>query len=331
MKANGNSYPLSARIILAPLSGISSLPFRKINREAGCKFAFLEMICARSYSYDSKKTLKMMATDDSDRPLGVQLLGNDTYYLVKALEKLKDYKYDVLDFNAACPYKKITRQGQGAGLLKDPKKLKTLLTVMVKETALPVTVKLRLGWQDTKSAVDIAKYAQDSGISAVCVHGRTAKQNYSGEVDYTAIRKIKKALSIRVIASGNIWSAALAKKMLEETGCDAIMVARGALGNPWIFNEIEEFLATGKAFARPQASEVAEVMKRHFELCLGFYGEKTGIVNFRKFYIWYSRGFAKTKSLRVSVGRASTKTQMLTLIDDFIASVIKNNLSRQII
>jgi tRNA-dihydrouridine synthase B len=310
-----------SRVILAPLSGVSSLPFRRISRAAGCKFAFLEMICARSLSYSSKKTIAMMASDDNDRPLGVQLLGNETYYLLKALEKMKDYKYDVLDFNAACPYKKITKQGKGAALLKEPKKLKVLLSAIVKEVNLPVSVKLRIGWENTKDAVSIAKYAQDSGIRAICVHGRTRKQGYQGEVDYSTIKKIKDALCIPVIASGNIWSASLAKKMFEETGCDAVMVARGALGNPWIFKEIEEFLDTGKILPRPCANTIGQTMKGHLDLCIDFYGERAGIINFRKFYVWYTRGFSKVRTLRKEVFCATNRKQMFELIDRFVSTV----------
>ncbi len=313
------SFPFP-RVILAPLSGISSLPFRMLNRKAGCKFAFLEMICARSLSYLSKRTLEMMRSSSNDRPLGVQLLGNDSYYILKALESLKDYNYDVLDFNAACPQKKVTSRGKGAALLEHPKKLRELLTGIVKEVKVPVTVKIRLGWDNAKNVVNIAKHVQDAGISAVCIHGRTRMQKYRGPVNYSAIRKVKDVLNIPVIGSGDIWSDLLAKKMFEETGCDAITVARGVLGNPWIFNEIDEFLTTGKIPSKPSIREVAQMMKRHLNLCLDFYGERAGTIKFRKFYVWYTRGFLETKPLRTGVFSAGNKPQMLNLIDKFIAA-----------
>lgn len=315
-KCINNSFKFP-RVILASLSGISSLPFRRLNREAGCKFAFLEMISARSLSYSSKRTLEMMQSNSGDSPLGLQLLGEQSCYILKALEKLKDYKYDVLDFNAACPQKKITGHGKGAALLKNPKKLQNLLKEIVKEVTVPVTVKLRLGWDNEKQAVDIAKHTQDAGISAVCIHGRTKTQGYRGSVNYSAIKKVKASLSIPVIASGDIWSAQLAKKMFDETNCDAITVARGALGNPWIFNEIDEFLNTGKILPRPVIKEVVQTMKHHLGLCTDFYGEKIGTMKFRKFFIWYTRGFLKTKPLRLSVAGIKTKLQMLNLIDKF--------------
>ena len=305
------------RIILAPLSGISSLPFRIINREAGAEFAYLEMISARSLSYLSRRTIEMMRTNNFDRPLGVQFLGNDSYYILKALEKLKDYKYDLLDFNAACPQKKITTGGKGAALLGQPKKLQKILAQLVKETKVPLVLKMRLGWDSDRDCLKIAKYAQDVGVSAVCVHGRTRIQGYRSPVNYPAIRKIKSALKIPVIASGDIWSAPLAKKMFDQTGCDSITVARGALGNTWIFREIKEFLSRGKILDKPSLDEMVKVMKRHLGLTIDFYGERAGIVKFRKFYIWYMRGFSKTKGLRKSTHSAKNSQQMLKLIDEF--------------
>ncbi|MCF7908611.1 MAG: tRNA dihydrouridine synthase DusB [Candidatus Omnitrophica bacterium] len=307
------------RIMLAPLSGVSSLPFRKLNREAGCKFAFLEMISARSLSYSSRRTLEMLSTEKSDQPLGVQLLGDDSYDILKALEKLRDFPYGILDLNAACPRRKITSNGKGAALLKSPKKLQKLLSNMVKEANLPVTVKLRLGWDSAKNIVNIAKYAQDAGIAGVCLHGRTREQGYRDSIDYLSIEKVKKALSIPVIASGDIFSASKAKEMFDQTNCDAIIVARGALGNPWIFKEIEEFLTKGKVVARPTIKEVAKMMKKHLDLSIGFYGERIGTVEFRKFYIWYTRGFLKTKTLRTSTHQAKSRLEMFKLIKDFSA------------
>ncbi len=266
-----------------------------------------------------------MRTNKNDRPLGVQLLGNDSYYILKALEKLKDYNYDVLDFNAACPQKKVTSRGKGAALLEQPEKLQQLLAGIVKEAKVPVTVKLRLGWDNAKNVVNIAKHVRDAGVSAVCIHGRTRMQRYRGAVNYPAIRQVKASLNIPVIGSGDIWSALLAKKMFEETGCDAITVARGVLGNPWIFNEIDEFLATGKILSRPGVRKVARTMKRHLDLCLDFYGEKIGTIKFRKFYVWYTHGFLKTNPLRTGVFRASNKSQMLDLIDKFVATALLQN------
>ena len=321
---------LFPRVILAPLSGVSSLPFRALNREAGCKFAFLEMICARSLSYSSNTTMKLMLTDSHDRPLGVQLLGRDPDYLSKALDKLSEYAYDILDFNAACPQKKVTRCGKGAALLKCPKELQRLLAPIVKKANVPVTAKLRLGWDNERNAVNIAKHVEDAGVSAVFVHGRTKAVGYGGPVNYSVIGEIKAALKIPVVGSGDIWSAQMAKTMFDETGCDAITVARGALGNPWIFGEIEGFLATGEIMPRPTVNEIAQMMKRHLDLCVGFYGEEKGAMEFRKFHVWYTRGFSGTKPLRANVFSAGNKLEMISLIDDFVTAADDSERTQQL-
>ncbi|MFC1621308.1 tRNA dihydrouridine synthase DusB [Candidatus Omnitrophota bacterium] len=308
------------KIFLSPMAGISSLPFRMLNREFGCEFCFLEMINCRSLSGSSRKTQEMMNTSEKDKPLGVQILGEKKEFILRALEKLRDYRMDVLDFNAACPQKKITSRGEGAALLKTPKKLNKLLKLIVKNSDRPVTAKIRLGWNDFSHARDIALYAQDAGIRALFVHGRTREQGYSGKVNYKAISMIKKALCIPVVGSGDILNAEMAKKMLDETGCDTITVARGALGNPWIFKEIKEFLKTGNILKRPSMKEVTNIMKFHLDLCCNFYGEKRGVIGFRKFFIWYTRYFKGVKPLRNKAAHVKTLLETTGLIDDFCAA-----------
>ena len=250
-------------------------------------------------------------TSPDDTPLGIQLLGNNPYYLLKGLDTLRQIKFDLLDFNAACPQKKVTSKGKGAALLKNPRKLNQLLKLLVDNSPVPVTVKIRLGWDNASSALDIAGYARDAGIKAIFVHGRTKLQGYSGEVDYDCIRKIKKTVDIPVIASGNIFNAILAKKMFDETGCNAILIARGALGNPWIFKEISGYLENGELMPRPDIQEIISVMLSHLNSYIDFYGEKNGITKFRKFYIWYTRGISGVKPLRNAIVAAKTKAQMV--------------------
>ncbi len=309
---------LSHSVMLAPLSGISSLPFRRINRQFGCKCAFLEMIHAHSLCYQSKKTIESLQSDPKDRPLGVQLLSNKQEFLRAALEKLSDYNFDLLDFNAACPQKKVTSKGEGAALLKDLNLLQSLLKIMVQHSpGVTVTVKVRLGWDSACGAYDIARCVQDAGVDGIFVHGRTKVQGYSGDIDYNAIRKMKKAIRIPLIASGNILNAGLAKKMFQETGCDGIIIARGSLGNPWIFREIEQFLKNGKIPARPKVDEIAEVMKRHFDLSIEHFGPSRSVGMFRKFYVWYTRGVKGVKYLRPKVMRVLTVQAMLDAIEEF--------------
>ena len=309
---------LSSRVILAPMAGITDLPFRVLNRGFGCKFAFVEMINARSLGYKSKKTNSMLSTNQEDSPLGVQLLGCEHNFIQRAMDILAQYKFDLLDFNAACPAKKVTRRGEGASLLKNPKKLNQLLKLVVKDSKVPVTVKIRSGWdKNTLNAKEAALYAQDAGIKALFIHGRSKEQGYSGTVDYKVIKAVKDSLDIPVIASGDILSAPLAKKMFDETGCDGIIVARGALGNPWIFKEIQEFITSGKTITRPSIKETMKTMLEHLDLCIDFYGESVGVVIFRKFIAWYTRGLRKARPLREKASRVKTKQEIVTLFKEF--------------
>ncbi len=314
-KILNSKYPL----ILAPMAGVSSLPFRIISREFGAQYAFLEMIHARSLSYESKQTMELLRTNEIDRPLGLQFLSKEEDFIKSALERLNEYKYkyDVLDFNAACPVRKISSRGEGAGLLQSPRKLKKLLKVIVKESPVPVSVKIRLGWDNTDSACDIALQAEDAGIDVLFVHGKTKVQGYRGEVDYGAIGRIKKRLKIPVIASGNILNAGRAKQMFDETGCEGLLVARGALGNPWIFKEISTYLEKGILLERPAIDEIADAMQRHFDLSLECFGDKRGVIRFRKFYVWYTKGVTGIRPLREEVMRITAKEAMNKVIEKF--------------
>ncbi|MCX5709197.1 MAG: tRNA dihydrouridine synthase DusB [Candidatus Omnitrophica bacterium] len=295
---------LKSRLILAPMAGISDLPFRLLCRKFGAELAFVEMINARSIGHKSRRTRSMLSTSPKDKPLGLQLLGSEEPYIRKALQVLKEYKFDILDFNAACPAKKVVRRGEGASLMKDPKKLSKLLKLVVKSSKVPVTVKIRSGWdKDSVNAREVALYAQDAGVAGVFVHGRTKVQGYGGSVDYKSIREVKKALKIPVIASGDIFSAALIDKMLDETGADGVAVARGALGNPWIFED-----------RKPDKKEVVTIMTEHLNSCVDFYGEKRGVIIWRKFFGWYTKGFRKVRPLREKSSRAKTRDEMLGII-----------------
>lgn len=258
----------------------------------------------------------MLSSGPRDKPLGVQILGCEEKFILKALDVLKNYKFDLLDFNAACPAKKVVRRGEGSALLKDPKKLNKLLKLVVKNSKIPVTVKIRSGWdKDSANAKELALYAQDAGVSALFIHGRTRLQEYGGSVDYEAIKKVKRALDIPVIASGDIFSAQLAQKMLSETNCDGLVIARGSFGNPWIFKEIKEFLKTGKAIPKPAKPKVIEIMLEHLDASIAFYGERNGVVLFRKFFAWYTKGFRNTRPLREKSSRAKTRLEMEEIIN----------------
>lgn len=307
---------LKSNLILAPMAGVTDLPFRLLCRRFGAELAFIEMINCRSISHKSRKTRHMLSTAPEDRPLGVQILGCEEKYILKALDVLRAYKFDILDFNAACPAKKVVRRGEGAALLKDPKKLGKILKLVVKNSKIPVTVKMRLGWDmDSINAEKVALYAQDAGVSGLFIHGRTKAQEYGGSVDYKVIARVKKSLSIPVIASGDVFTAQLAKKMLSETNCDGLVIARGSFGNPWIFKEIKEFLKTGNLLLKPARTKVIKIMLEHLDASIAFYDERNGVILFRKFFAWYTKGIRNIRPLRESSSRAKTREEMAGLIE----------------
>lgn len=306
---------LKSNLILAPMAGITDLPYRLLCRKFGAELAFVEMINCRSVSFKSKRTKQMLFTESKDSPLGLQILGCEEKYILHSLEILKDYKFDIIDFNSACPAKKVVRRGEGSGLLRDPKLFAKIIKLVVKNSWLPVSVKIRLGWdKDSINAKEVSLIAQDCGVDALFIHGRTKTQGYSGQVDYNAISEVRKGLKIPLIASGDIFSGALARKMLDETGCAGLAVARGSLGNPWIFKEIKEYLETGKIAKRPTEKIIAKTMLEHLDSCVEFYGERNGVVIFRKFYTWYTKGLPKVRRLREKSSRVRTREEVVKII-----------------
>jgi tRNA-dihydrouridine synthase B len=262
------------------MAGISDLPFRLINRSFGCPFAFTEMISASSLVHGSRHTRSMLATTAEDRPLGVQLLGGDPIIIRKALDILGNDHFDVVDFNAACPVSKVVSRGEGAALLKDPLRLQDLLREIVSATDKPVTVKIRSGWDGRNiNARDVALRAEDAGVRAVFIHGRTKAQGYAGSVDYGVIRAVKESLAIPVIASGDALSPELVRRMFDVTGCDGVVMARGALGNPWIFPQTAGYLDSGTVMSFPGIAERKRVMQEHLSLNISFHGERRGVIH----------------------------------------------------
>jgi len=318
------SLKLNSHLILAPMAGITDLPLRMLNRRFGCELAFIEMINVRSLSYKSKKTRRMLASSAQDRPLGIQLLGKEPRFINRAMDILQEYNFDLLDFNAACPARKVARRGEGAALLKKPKELSKILKMLVKNSRHPVTVKMRIGWDsDSINAREVSLYAQDAGVKAVFLHGRTALQGYAGSVDYRTIAQAKKALDIPLIASGDVLSAQLAERMFKETGCDGVLMARGALGNPWIFRETEDFLKRKKIASLPKIEEITGVMLEHLQAYVDFHGERMGLIKFRKFFGWYTKGFRKVRHLREKSSRARKMEDMVKIIGECLRDKTK--------
>lgn len=312
--------------MLAPMAGISDLPYRLINRRFGCELAFTEMISARALTRYNANTLNMLATDPADRQLGVQLLGNDPEIMVRAIDIMQSIPvpYDIIDINAACPVSKVTKKGEGAALLRDPKKLYEILKAVVKTGQTPVTVKIRAGWdEESVNARDIAMLAQDAGVNAVIIHGRTQSQGYSGKVDYEEIRKVKESLNIPVVASGDAFSARLIKNIFKWTNCDGVAIARGALGNPWIFRETEHYLKFGELPVQHDLNELVDNMLFHLEMAISADGELEGTKKFRKFFAWYVRGLHEARAFKARAFSAETQEQMAGLIDELKTSYFR--------
>jgi nifR3 family TIM-barrel protein len=304
-------------VMLSPMAGVSDLPFRLITRSFGSTLAFTEMIDINAISQKDRRTTHMLSSSPDDRPLGVQLLGNSVSQIPVAVERLSAHACDLIDFNAACPSPKVTRKGKGAALMKDPKQLRDILSALVRLSPVPVAVKIRAGWDaDSVNARDVALHAQDAGISALFIHGRTKVQGYSGAVDYGIIGKVKEALDIPVIASGDNLSLERVRRMFAETGCDGVAIARGVLGNPWILRDVMSFFRDGTVPPKPDVAERVAVMKRHLELCIEHWGGNRGVGIFHKFFIWYTRGLPGLRPLRDRAFRTGTKEGLLEVIDE---------------
>lgn len=302
--------------LLAPMAGVSDLPFRLITRSFGVPLAFAEMIDARAIARGERKTRYMLTTAPEDRPLGVQFLGHDETDLVEAVAALEGFGFDLLDLNAACPTPKVTRKGKGAALLKDPSRLGGLLKALVSQARVPVTVKIRAGWDPASvNAREVALRAEDAGISALFIHGRTRSQGYGGTVDYRIIQQVKAALTIPVIASGDNLSVPAIKRMFDETGCDGVTLARGSLGYPWLCRELNRFFEGGLPCEKPTLAERLAIIRKHLDLIVAHYGEKRGVACFHKFFIWYTRGLRGTKPLRDGAFRADTRDELDRLIE----------------
>ncbi len=311
------SILLPEPFFLAPMAGVSDLAYRLVNRSFGITLAFTEMVSARALTFSNKRCLQMLVSAEEDQPLGVQLLGSDEDSIYRALDVLDTYTYDVIDFNAACPVSKVVRRGEGAGLLRDPERLRRLLNVLVSRATVPVTLKIRSGWDDTPiNARDIAVMAEDAGVAAIVIHGRTRAQGYDGRVDYAVIRDAKKAVRIPVIGSGDVLTAELATKMFEETDCDGVAIARGSMGNPWIFGQIARMLDGGTMPGKPTLDEVISVMRKHLDLSVGFLGESLGVISFRKCFIWYTHGIPNVRALRTRAAKARSIREMNDVIEE---------------
>lgn len=306
-------------VFLAPMAGITDMPFRILCREQGCGFVYTEMVSAKGMHYNDIKSQKLTELDEREKPAGIQIFGSDPEILASIAERLDSSDAALIDINMGCPTPKITKNGEGSALMLKPLLIGEIVKSVSSATKKPVTVKIRKGWDDEHvNAVEIAEVAQKNGASAVAVHGRTREQFYSGKADWDIIKNVKKAVSVPVIGNGDIIRPEDAVRMLEYTGCDAVMVGRGAQGNPWIFKRIRHYMKTGEILPEPSMSEKIDMIIRHMGMLIELKGEHTGICEMRKHIAWYIKGMRNSAAVKETVFRLESKDEIISLLKMFL-------------
>ena len=298
---------LPNNLILAPMAGVTDLPFRLLCKEQGAGLLCMEMVSAKAIMYKNRNTQSLLEIDPRENPVSLQLFGSDPDIISNIAHEIEERPFDLLDINMGCPVPKIVNNGEGSALMKNPKLAGEIIRKTVKAINKPVTVKIRKGFDDDHvNAVEMAKIAEDAGAAAVAVHGRTREQFYSGKADWDIIRQVKEAVSIPVIGNGDILTAMDVIRMEEQTGCDGFMIARGAQGNPWIFKQILHYFETGEHLPKPSIEEVTQMILRHARMMLEFKGEYIGIREIRKHAAWYTAGYPNSARLRVAINNVES-------------------------
>lgn len=301
------SVTLPNNLILAPMAGVTDLPFRLLCKEQGAGLLCMEMVSAKAILYKNRNTESLLEIDPRENPVSLQLFGSDPEIISKIAHQIEDKPFDILDLNMGCPVPKIVNNGEGSALMKNPKLAGEIIRETAKAIDKPVTVKIRKGFDDEHiNAVEMAKIAEDAGAAAVAVHGRTREQFYSGRADWDIIRQVKEAVSIPVIGNGDLLTAEDVIAMEAQTGCDGFMIARGAQGNPWIFRQILHYFETGEHLAKPTLEEVTQMILRHARMMLEFKGEYIGIREIRKHAAWYTAGYPNSARLRVAINNVES-------------------------
>ena len=301
--------------ILAPMAGVTDLPFRLLCREQGAGLLCMEMVSAKAIQYNNKNTQALLEIHPKERPVSLQLFGSEPDTISEIAKRIEELPFAILDINMGCPVPKIVKNGEGSALMKNPKLVHEIVSKTVKAIQKPVTVKIRKGFDDTCiNAVEIAKIIEDAGAAAVAVHGRTREQYYSGKADWDIIRQVKEAVSIPVIGNGDVVSGESALAMQKQTGCDGVMIGRGSQGNPWIFSELLEYEKTGKMPERPSKEEIRDMILRHAKLQLEYKGEYLGIREMRKHVAWYTTGMPNSAKLRNEINAVETYEQLESML-----------------
>lgn len=310
------SVEIENPLILAPMAGVTDLPFRLLCKEQGAGLLCTEMVSAKAISFHNKNTISLMQIDPKENPVSLQIFGSEPELMAEVAKSIEEQPFDILDINMGCPVPKVVNNGEGSALLKNPALIREIVTKVAHAIKKPVTVKIRIGFEGyLVDSIEIAKIIEDSGAAAIAVHGRTRQQYYSGEADWDTIRRIKEAVSIPVIGNGDVDSPQKAEKLLTETGCDAVMIGRAVRGNPWLFHETEHYLRTGELLERPSWEEIRAMILRHAEMQIEMKGEFTGIREMRKHIAWYTSGMKHSAGLRRDSNLVSSYEELERLLD----------------
>ena len=312
---------LDNNVILAPMAGVTDLPFRLLCREQGAGLVCMEMVSAKAIYYNNRNTEELLEIHPEEQPASLQLFGSDPRIVVDMAKRIEERPFAILDFNMGCPVPKVVNNGEGSALMRDPRLVEQLLTELVKAVQKPVTVKIRKGFDEENcNAAEIARIAEACGVAAVAVHGRTRAQYYSGKADWDCIRQVKEAVKIPVIGNGDVDSPQAAKALLDQTGCDGVMIGRAAQGNPWIFREVTSYLEKGTIPAHPDNGEKRETILRHARLQLETKGEYTAVREMRKHLAWYTVGMPHSARFRRTINTMETMEQLLEGVETIFST-----------
>lgn len=310
---------LNNKVFLSPMAGVTDLPFRLICKEKGCGMLYTEMINAKALCYDDENTKKMLKIEDEERPIAVQIFGSEPEFMGKAAAIMNEYPNEILDINMGCPAPKVIKNGDGSALMRNPKLASEVLSSVVKNSKKPVTLKIRKGWDDDSvNAVEIAKIAEQCGISALAIHGRTREQFYSGKADWDIIEQIKQTINIPVIGNGDVFEVEDAVNMLEKTKCDAIMIGRGAQGNPWIFKRINHYMETGEILPEPTLEERITTAIKHMNLAVAEHGEYVAVREMRKHIGWYLKGLKNSAKYRDQINKITDYKEVIAMLEEYM-------------
>ena len=317
---------LDNNVFLAPMAGVTDMPFRVLCKEMGCGLLYTEMISAKGIYYNDIKSFKLTEIDPVEEPTAIQIFGSEPDIMAKVAERLSQLNTAIIDINMGCPTPKITKNGEGSALMRNPVLAGKIIKEVSKASSKPVTVKIRKGWDDDNiNAVEFAKMAEENGASAIAVHGRTREQFYCGKADWEIIKKVKNSVAIPVIGNGDIFTEQDARNMLEETGCDGIMVGRGAQGNPWIFDKIIKHLKYNEKLSDISYEDKIEMIKRHMQMLIKVKGEISGVREMRKHIAWYVKGMKNSTVLREKVFHAVSEEEVINLLHEYLSIICTIN------